>query len=154
MVRGRTYEGLMKTVYLPVILFPFAALLPALAGEASSPSPSPTVAAESHAPAVVMQSDDDAGLQSKVGSEVVVEGVVKGVGKTLGDGITFLNFGERKTGFVAVVFRSSYDKFPEGFDKYANQKIRVRGTLEKFKDRQIQIRVVTPDQIEIVPGAP
>lgn len=128
---------------------------------AQEAAPAPAPAAESSAPesggaatAPVIQADNTAELQGKVGSEVVVEGVVKGVGKTSGDGITFLNFGDRKTGFVAVIFRSSYDKFPEGFDKYKSQKVRVRGTLEMFKDQQIQIKVATPDQIEIAPSAP
>jgi len=93
-------------------------------------------------------------LQANVGSEVTVEGVIKAVGKGPNDGITFLNFGDRKSGFVGVVFRSSYDNFPEGFDQYANQQVRVRGTLENFKDRQIQIRVSTPDQLEIIAAQP
>lgn len=142
----------MKTSCPLILLLAFVGLYPALAEEASSPSPTP--AAESQAAAVVVQSEDAAGLESKVGSEVIVEGVVKGVGKTSGDGITFLNFGDRKTGFVAIVFRSSYDKFPEGFEKYKSQKVRVHGTLEKFKDKQIQIKVATPDQLEIVSAAP
>ena len=105
------------------------------------------------APAVV-PAEDTAALESKIGSEVIVEGVVRDVGKTSGDGITFINFGDRRTGFVAVVFRSSYENFPEGFEKYAGQKVRVRGTLEKYQDRQIQLKVSTPDQLEVVAAAP
>lgn len=100
--------------------------------------------------ATVLQADDAAALESKLGSEVVVEGLVKEVGKTSGGGISFINFGDRKTGFTAVVFRSSLENFPEGLDKYSNQKVRVRGTMEKYQDRQLQIKVSTPDQLEIV----
>lgn len=112
--------------------------------------------AAAEAPAVeapVLAAEDIAGLESKVGSEIIVEGVVRNVGKGSNDGITFLNFGDRRTGFVAVAFSSVYDKFPEGFDRYNGQKVRVRGMLEKFRDRQLQIRISAPDQIEIVPGA-
>jgi DNA/RNA endonuclease YhcR with UshA esterase domain len=109
--------------------------------------------AAAEAPAVV-QAEDTAALESKLGSEVIVEGFVKDVGQTSGGGITFINFGDRKTGFTAVVFRSSLDNFPEGLDKYSNQKVRVRGTLEKYQDRQLQVKVSTPDQLEIVSVAP
>jgi DNA/RNA endonuclease YhcR with UshA esterase domain len=118
--------------------------------EAPVAEPAPAATA---APTVV-QAEDTATLESKIGSEVIVEGFVKDVGQTSGGGITFINFGDRKTGFTAVVFRSSLDNFPEGFEKYANQKVRVRGTLEKYQDRQIQIKVATPDQLEIVAAAP
>jgi len=114
------------------------------AGVPGSESP----AAASEAP--VIQSEDTASMESKIGSEVIIEGVVANVGGVPNGNITFLNFGDRRTGFVAVVFRPSYEKFPEGFDKYALQKVRVRGSLEKYHDRQIQIKIVTPDQIEIV----
>jgi hypothetical protein len=111
-------------------------------------TPAETAAPAADAP--VLPAEDTAGMESKVGSEVIIEGVVQNVGKGPNDGITFLNFGDRRTGFVAVVFRAVYDKFPEGFDKYAQQKVRVRGQLEKFRDRQLQVRVSTPDQLEIV----
>jgi len=81
---------------------------------------------------------------------VIIEGVVSNVGSGPNGSINFLNFGDRRTGFVAVIFRPAYEKFPEGFDKYALQKVRVRGSLERCRDRQIQIKIVTPDQIEIV----
>lgn len=129
----------MKTSFVPTILFTlFLSLGIAMAQEAQQTD------------VAVIQADNLAELQTKVGSEIVVEGVVKEVSKAPGDSITFLNFGERKSGFVVVVFRSSYDKFPEGLEKFANQKVRVRGTLESYKDRQVQIRVSTPDQLEIV----
>jgi hypothetical protein len=111
--------------------------------------------AEEAVPAVevpVIPSEDMAALEAKVatGEEVIVEGVIKAVGKT-GDGqITFLNFGERKSGFVAVVFAASYGNFPDGLEKFAQQKVRVRGQLEKYRDKQMQVRIVTPDQIEVV----
>lgn len=119
---------------------------------AASPS-SEQSSLEAAAPTVV-QATDSAALESKVGTEVIVEGMVKDVGKTSGGGLNFINFGDRKTGFTAIVFRSALDKFPDGLDKYANQKVRVRGTLEKYQDRQIQIKVSGPEQLEIVSVAP
>jgi hypothetical protein len=118
----------------------------ATSAETAPESESPAAASE----APVIQSEDIASMESKIGSEVIIEGVVADVGGGTNGNITFLNFGDRRTGFVAVVFRPAYDKFPEGFDKYAQQKVRVRGSLEKYRDRQIQIKIFTPDQLEIV----
>jgi len=123
-------------------------------------SSSPETSAENHtseggaADAPIVAAEDTAAMESQVGSEIVVEGVVQNVGKGSNEGITFLNFGDRRTGFVAVIFRPAYEKFLEGFDKYAQQKVRVRGTLEKFQDRQLQIKISTPDQLEIVAATP
>ena len=119
----------------------------------------PAAAAPDTAPAEaggpdIIRAEDTAAMQSKVGVDVLVEGVVKNVGKTGDGGINFINFGDRKTGFTAVVFRSAMAVFPEGLDKYANQTVRVRGTLERYQDRQMQIRITTPDQLEIVDIAP
>jgi hypothetical protein len=126
--------------------------------EESAPSAEATPQTESPAAAVeapVILSEDIAAMESKLGSEVIIEGVVGNVGSMPNGNITFLNFGDQRTGFVAVVFRPAYEKFPDGFDKYAQQKVRVRGSLEKYRDRQIQIKILTPDQIEIVaPSAP
>ena len=111
-------------------------------------------ARETSPAADVLQAEDAASLQSSTGLEVAVEGVVKNVGQDASGGITFLNFGDRKSGLVAVVFRMFYDKFPEGFDQYVNQRVLVRGTLENYKGRQLQIRISTPDQLEIVTSQP
>lgn len=100
----------------------------------------------------VLQSEDRAALESQVGNEVMIEGVVKSIGTGPNDGITFLNFGDRRSGFVALIFRAAYDNFPEGFDQYAQQQVRVRGKLEKYQDRQMQIKILTADQIEVVSG--
>jgi DNA/RNA endonuclease YhcR with UshA esterase domain len=112
--------------------------------EPSAPAPA--------AEAPVISSEDTATMETKVGSEVIVEGVVRDVGTGSNDSITFLNFGDRRTGFTVVAFRAVYDKFPDGFEKFSGQKVRVRGQLEKFRDRQLQIRLSTPDQIEVVAG--
>lgn len=98
----------------------------------------------------VIQAQDAAALESNIGSEVIVEGMVLKIGNGPNDSIKFLNFGDRHTGFVAVIFKGAFDKFPEGFDQYAQQTVRVRGTLEKYRDKQVQIRINTPDQLEIV----
>lgn len=121
---------------------------------APASAPESSASAADPAPSDVVQAEDAEALQSKVGSEAVVEGVVRSVGQTSGGGIHFINFGDRKTGFTAVVFGASLSNFPDGLSPYANQKVRVRGTLEKYQDRQIQIKVVTPDQLEIVAAAP
>lgn len=147
----RAYNGLlMKTT--PLILLMALVTAGEIRAEEAASEASPTPAAPAEAP--VLAAEDTAALESKVGGEVVVEGVVQNVGKGPNDGITFLNFGDRRTGFVAVIFRPAYEKFPEGFDKYAQQKVRVRGTLEKFQDRQMQVKIFTPDQLEIVAAAP
>lgn len=103
--------------------------------------------------AKVVLAENVAELEQLVGSDMIVEGVVRNVGKAPGDSITFLNFGDRKSGFVAVVFQSAYGQFPDGLDKFAQQKVRVSGTLEKYRDRQIQIKISTPDQIQVVEDA-
>jgi hypothetical protein len=148
----------MKT--FPLVLFLLVGFSSFVLAQEEAASPDPSPAAEpaatpdTGAEPVVIQAEDTAAMQSKVGSEVIIEGFVKNVGKGPNDGMTFINFGDRKTGFVAVVFRPAYDKFPEGFEKYANQKVRVRGALENFRDRQMQIKISTPDQLEIVASAP
>ncbi|MEY3481917.1 MAG: hypothetical protein RIQ71_2692 [Verrucomicrobiota bacterium] len=141
-------------VLLSLALFLAASLALLQAQDTNAPVSTEQPSSDAAAEALVVQATDAAGLEAKVGSDVIVEGVVKEVGGTSGGGITFINFGERKTGFTAIVLRSSMDKFPEGFDKYVSQNVRVRGTLEKYKDRQIQIKITTPDQLEIVSAAP
>lgn len=108
------------------------------------------VAPEAAAEVPVISAEDTASMEAKVGSEVIVEGVVRNVGKGSDDSITFLNFGDRRTGFTVVAFRAVYDKFPEGFGKFSGQKVRVRGQLEKYRERTMQIRLSTPDQIEVL----
>ncbi|MBJ7257936.1 MAG: OB-fold nucleic acid binding domain-containing protein [Chthoniobacterales bacterium] len=139
---------------LPVMAVAAAFAVLPLHAQESSEAPAAVPASPQAAAPSVIQVEDAASLESKVGTEVIVEGVVKKVGQGAGGGITFINFGEGKSAFVAVVFKASFDQFPEGFEKYANQKVRVRGTLEKFRDRQIQIKIITPDQLEIVASAP
>jgi len=140
----------MKPFLLPLALSGLLAwAAPAAADDEKAAAP---VAPAVDAP--VFQSDDLAGMEGRLGSDIVVEGVVQTVAAGPSDGITFLNFGKQRGDFVAVVFRPSYEKFPEGFDKYARQKVRVHGRLEKFRDRQLQIRISTPDQIKILESAP
>lgn len=142
----------------PLIIVLAAALAPELRSEETATEEAPPPAAPAvETPAVeapVVQAEDTAAMESKVGMEVIVEGMVQKVGKGPNEGITFLNFGDRRTGFVAVVFRPAYDKFPEGFDKYAQQNVRVRGRLEKYRDQQMQIKLFNPEQIEIIASAP
>jgi hypothetical protein len=134
----------------PIVIALAVAFAPEIRSEetATGEAPSPAAAAP------VLQAEDTAAMESKVGMEVIVEGVVRNVGKGPNEGITFLNFGDRRSGFVVVVFRPAYDKFPDGFDKYAQQKVRVRGLLEKYRDQQMQMKLFTADQIEIVESGP
>ncbi|MFM8229753.1 MAG: hypothetical protein ACKOAL_00855, partial [Chthoniobacterales bacterium] len=106
----------MKTPLLTTIAIISVAVTLCAEEPAATPAAESTPAAAA-APSVV-QAEDTAALESKLGSEVIVEGFVKDVGQTSGGGITFINFGDRKTGFTAVVFRASLDNFPEGLDKY------------------------------------
>jgi hypothetical protein len=129
----------MKAVLLPLALFTLLFAATPHAEEAALADAAKVVSAENVAE-----------LEQLVGSDVIVEGVVRNVGKAPGDSITFLNFGDRKSGFVAIVFQSAYGQFPDGLDKFAQQKVRVSGTLEKYRDRQIQIKISTPDQIQVV----
>lgn len=129
----------MKALLLPVTLL---TLLFAATPHAEEAAP-----AEG---AKVVSAENIAELEQLVGSDVIVEGVVRNIGKAPGDSVTFLNFGDRKSGFVAIVFQAAYGQFPDGLDKFAQQKVRVSGTLEKYRDRQIQIKISTPDQIQVV----
>jgi DNA/RNA endonuclease YhcR with UshA esterase domain len=143
----------MKTFLLTMMVAALVGVQSTRAEDAET-SPAPEAPAALAADAPVIQADDLASLEGKVGSDVVIEGVVQSVGTGPNDGITFINFGERRGGFVAVVFRPSYDKFPDGFEKYAREKVRIHGRLEKYRDRQLQVRLSTPDQIAILESAP
>lgn len=90
-------------------------------------------------------------LRAKSGQEVVVEGLVSDIGTTKDGGITFINMGlAKKQGFVAVIFRDAYAVFPEGFDKFRNQKVRVTGPVSIFRGETPQIKLTAAEQITIV----
>jgi hypothetical protein len=137
-----------KFLLLPAFVLLFATAVRVGEKAAAEPPPAEVPADE----AAVVPAEDTAALEAKVGSEVIVEGTVRNVGKGQNDGITFLNFGDRRAGFVAVVFAAAYSNFPDGFDGYAQQKVRVRGQVEKYRDQQLQIKITTADQLEIVSG--
>jgi len=143
------YKQGMNSKILPA-LFVLATVALSSARADDSATASTETASAVDASSAAIPAEDISAMETKIGSEAVVEGFVKRIGKTADDSITFLNFGDSKSGFVAIVFRSTYDKFPEGFDKFANQKVRVRGMLEKYKDRQMQIKITTTDQLEVV----
>jgi DNA/RNA endonuclease YhcR with UshA esterase domain len=143
---------------IPLILLLLALSAPdylraqATAAEEPAAAVTEPAATDAAAEVPVIPAEDTASMEAKVGSEVIVEGVVRDVGKGSNDSITFLNFGDRNSGFTVVAFRAVYDKFPEGFDKFSGQKVRVRGQLEKYRDRTMQIRLSTPDQIKVIAG--
>lgn len=90
-------------------------------------------------------------LRAKDGAEVTVEGVVSEIGTTKEATITFINIGApKKQGFVAVVFQKSYAAFPEGFDQYRNQKVRVKGLMKLYRGETPQIVLSAPEQITLV----
>ena len=134
----------MNSKILPALfVLATVALSSARADDSATASNETTAAVDASSAAI--PAEDISAMETKIGIEAVVEGFVKRIGKTADDSITFLNFGDSKSGFVAIVFRSTYDKF-------ANQKVRVRGMLEKYKDRQMQIKITTTDQLEVVEG--
>lgn len=91
-------------------------------------------------------------LRAKAGQEVIVEGMVTDIGTTKDGGITFVNIGmAKKQGFVAVVFRDNYPAFPDGFDKFRNQKVRVKGAISLYKSETPQIKLTSAEQLTIVP---
>lgn len=99
---------------------------------------------------VVDATDLDA-IRAKVGMDASVEGLVHAIGTTKDSSITFVNIGmPKKEGFVAVVFQKDYAAFPDGFDKYRNQKVRVKGMVKLYRSEVPQIILTSPDQIEIV----
>jgi len=90
-------------------------------------------------------------LKEHAGQDVVVEGLVTDIGTTQTKSITFINLGlPRKQGFVAVIFKKNMGAFPEGFDAFKNQKLRISGKLTLYQNDKPQIEVSSPEQIEIV----
>lgn len=90
-------------------------------------------------------------LREKVGAVVTVEGSVTTVGSTKNKSITFINVGlPKKQGFVAVIFEKNYGAFPNGFDAFHDQKVRVTGALQLYQGSSPQIEVKTADQLEII----
>ncbi len=89
-------------------------------------------------------------LKKLTGQTVTVEGTVTRVGSTESGGITFLNMGPAPGGFVAVAFQSVYKLFPDGFEKFANKKVRVTGVIQLYKDVTPQIVIESAAQIKVV----
>ena len=90
-------------------------------------------------------------LRAQANQDVVVEGLVTDIGTTQTKSITFINLGlPKKQGFVAVIFKKNYGAFPDGFDAYKDQKVRVSGKLSLYQSDKPQIEVSSPEQIEIV----
>jgi hypothetical protein len=90
-------------------------------------------------------------LREAVGTTATVVGNVTSVGSTQAGNITFINIGlPMKQGFTAVIFRANYDAFPDGFDKYRNQKVAVTGLLELYRNEQVQIALREAGQIRIL----
>ncbi len=102
-------------------------------------------------PPVVLAADKEA-VAALAGKRATVEGKVTRVGSTAAGGITFINFAGGPGGFVAVVYKSDYAAFPEGFDKYKGQTVRVTGPVVIYKETTPQIAVKSAEQIEILPA--
>lgn len=129
------YSGRMKPIL--ALLFLALSVFPALAQEAP-----------------VIEATNMDQLREKAGNEVIVEGEVLSVGKTASGSLTFINVGlPKKEGFVALVKQRNYESFPNGFDGYKGQKVRVKGVITLYQETQPQIEVTSPDQITIVAPA-
>jgi len=90
-------------------------------------------------------------IRAKAGMDAVVEGLVTDIGTSKGDAITFVNIGmPKKQGFVALIFQKDYAAFPDGFDQYRNQKVRVKGLVKLYRSETPQIIMTSPDQIEVI----
>jgi DNA/RNA endonuclease YhcR with UshA esterase domain len=98
----------------------------------------------------VIQSTATDDLKAAAGQQVTVEGKVARIGATSGGGITFINMAPGANSFVAVVFKPNLAQFPDGFDKYKNQTLRVTGKIIMYKETTPEIEVRGPDQIEVV----
>lgn len=87
-----------------------------------------------------------------VGETVIVEGTIVQAKKL--DNICFLNFHKDfRNHLTAVVFGSDFDKFDGSPDQlYGGRQVRIRGEIGEYKGRP-QIKVHSPDQVEIVGGA-
>jgi len=104
------------------------------------------------APAEVPEFSADQGdeILNHEGRDVVVFGRVENIGRSRDGGITFINFGRGRGGFVAVVFSANYDQFPDGIEAYHGKNVRVTGTVTAFQGTTPQIELNSPGQIEIV----
>lgn len=138
--------------YLNRILLMAVLAAASLRAEEGAPEASPAAPAAAEIP--VLSADDTEALEARTGSDVMVEGTIRSIGTSADGGTTFLGFGDRRSGLVAVVFREAYEKFPEGFEQFRQQQVRVRGSLEKYRDRQLQIKITTPDQLQVLAAEP
>ncbi|MGH8046600.1 MAG: hypothetical protein ACREKL_05100 [Chthoniobacterales bacterium] len=104
-------------------------------------------------PPKVVQSTAADELKALAGQTATVEGKVTRIGATASGGITFINMAPGVNGFVAVVFKSNMDAFPNGLDEYKGKTLQVTGKIEFYKDTTPQIVVRTADQIKVVADA-
>lgn len=131
-------------------LLAFAGALLVAAGslraQEATPTPEP--------PPVVPAAETDA-IKALAGRDATVEGRITRIGSTEAGGIKFINFaGVGSGGFVAVVFKSNYAAFPDGFDAYQGALVRLTGKVEIYKETTPQIVVRSPAQITVVEAAP
>jgi len=152
----------MRTPHFAALLAALSLVGSPLGAQEASPSPA---AAESPKPAAAtaveatsapaagetIEATETDRLREAAGKEVVVVGVLSRTGNASGGAITFLDFqGAGRGGFKGVVYSKSYPAFPEGFEKFIKQKVRLKGRIELYKSTTPQIIVSRPDQIEIV----
>jgi hypothetical protein len=99
----------------------------------------------------VLDATDLDAIRAKAGMDAAVEGLVTDIGTTKDSSITFINIGmPKKEGFVALVFQKDYQAFPDGFDMFRNQKVRVKGMVKLYRSETPQIILTSPEQIEIL----
>lgn len=104
-------------------------------------------------PSKTLQSIETEELRASKGDFIAVEGKVFRLGSTSGGGINFLNMSPDHDGFVAIVYGSDVEKFPDGLEAYQGATVRVTGELKIFRDVVPQIVVKSPDQIEVLEAA-
>jgi DNA/RNA endonuclease YhcR with UshA esterase domain len=130
-------------------LFPVLACLLSLVSLHAAEEPAEPASPPKHVQATAAEE-----LKALAGQTAIVEGKVTRIGATSAGGITFINMGGGANGFVAVVFKSNYGAFPNGFDEYKGKTLQVTGKIELFKETTPQIAVKSPEQIKVVADAP
>jgi len=123
-----------------------------LLGSASILRAEDAPAALAGTPPVVQAASKDE-VMALAGKVATVMGKITRVGSTTAGGITFLNFAGPANGFVAVVYKSNYAGFPDGFDKYKGQTVRVTGKVVIYKETTPQIVLREAKELEVVAAA-
>lgn len=126
----------------------FAALILCLALPSRSPAEAPIHVDEGRAQVSWEEASQVAGKVA------LVYGKVLDV-RTIGSGITFVNFdSQRPARFAGVIFKDNLKNFPTPPDKlYAGKIVRLRGLVSPFKGN-FEISISKPEQVEVLDEMP